>query len=63
MIPGDATVIIESLNPIQNSDPLAQCAWIELEAQRACLALGLRDFTDSESVLLGPQLRSVPLVV
>jgi hypothetical protein len=39
MVPADAAIILESLSPNKDGDDLLQAAWIELEAQRACLAL------------------------
>lgn len=39
MIPADAAIIVESLNPIRTADDNDQIAWISLEAKRACQAL------------------------
>jgi hypothetical protein len=60
MVPTDSVVIIESLNPLEDAAPLAQITWVELEAQRACLALGWREFADSQAVLLGTRFYSIP---
>jgi hypothetical protein len=39
MIPVDAAIILESLNPLNGEDNPVQVRWIEQEAQRACQAL------------------------
>ncbi len=40
LIPLEAPIILESLCPLQHADRAAQIDWVELEAQRACEALG-----------------------
>jgi hypothetical protein len=43
MIPAEAAIILESLNPFSGADISAQVSWIEEEARRACKALGRFD--------------------
>lgn len=52
MIPVDAAVIIESLIPKQLKDPEMMRKWIEMEAMRACLALGRVETTAPHAISL-----------